>query len=668
MISIKRKHEQHSSSSSSSNSTNRYMYGKVSYTPVQILNSNLEECELLTHDEVVSVLLKWFSLGHLKKNMAIASNYPWVYKLQSEISNGNVNDYKILIIPPVGIFGKMTMNAFKTIILMDKFAKIFELTNACIKNSDYINNLKYLTIQNNEERIQIEYNKICKAVENEMRKYKLNNLASSNSTITTTSTINNNNNTHESSNNKTPVKIQSKIITLPIGSHELISAIPSPFHYVSIDEFVQELIDKNIHFHRNFGNIPMKGNTKFTSMLQGRDCIIRNAICNQKVRSIRCQIMARPELKPNELIMPIIYASMLKINPTHLINLYSPEISDPRCFNYLNRDLRILLKRDPVINGASISAHDTIAFAHTDYIYIGLADLKHKNADFDGDTESAFLIDNPISIDEIDLNMLPQNNIRIFQQIRIAFAECHILYMHQRKFTNDAFRHAKLYNYIRDVQIYKWLSVPFNQEILKQINDKFPEANIYKYIEPTAVILERVLDIIAQIFGSREAYDFYNFININVIRLANGSTDSPIYDPELPFDFYMEKKLLCPALVKICTSGAKGSIETLLTLANKLYANDQTTDIIEKITKPIIPKLFKELANVNQSAAHKSRDIQQLGHEFFKSNIGYDGLTFDQKKLSYNGRVITSDLRLPNVLLLNSDIAGAVTLLNLNKK
>lgn len=629
---------------------NKFMYGKVSYIPIQILASNLQDDELLTHDQVIAFILKWFSLGHIKKNMAIKSNYPWVYKLKSEITQP-IDDYKVLIIPPVGIFGKMTMNALKTFILMDKYAKIFELANACINNPIYLSNIKYLIVQNNEERITIEYNKICQMIDIEMKKYRIKpgNIINIETATTTTTTT-------------TATK---ELVILEKNQHELLAAIPSPNVYKDIESFVQKLVNDNVHFHRIFGNIPMKGNTKFTSMLQGRDCIIRNAICNQKVRSKRCQIMARPELKPNELILPIIYAATLKINPTHLIDLESPEISDPRCFNYLHHDLRILLKRDPVINGASISAHDTIAFAHTDYIYIGLADLKHKNADFDGDTESAFLIDDPVSIDEIDLNMLPQNNVRIFQQIRIAFAECHILYMHQRNICPNEFPHAKLYEYIRYLCTYRWLSVPFNQEILKQINEKYPSANIEYYVEPTAIILETMLDIIAQVYGSKDAYDFYNFINTNVIKVANKRKDTPLYDPTLPFDYYMENNLLCPALVKICLSGAKGSIETLLTLADKLYENDHTIEIVQHINKASVPKLFKELASVNQSAAHKSRDIQQLGHEFFKSNIGYDGLTFDRKKLSYNGRVITSDLKLPNVLLLNPDIASAITLLNL---
>lgn len=176
-----------------------------------------------------------------------------------------------------------------------------------------------------------------------------------------------------------------------------------------------------------------------------------------------------------------------------------------------------------------------------------------------------------------------------------------------------------------------------------------------------------MLNLIAQIYGSRQAYDFYNYINLNVIHIANGNKDSPIYDPDLPFDYYMEKELLCPAIVKMSTSGAKGSIESLLSLANKLYSNDETTKIIETIKKPQIPKLFKDLANVNKSVAYKSRDIRQLGHEFFKSNIGYDGMTFDLKKLCYNGKVIQkSNVDVHKVLLLNRDAAGAITLLNLD--
>lgn len=147
---------------------------------------------------------------------------------------------------------------------------------------------------------------------------------------------------------------------------------------------------------------------------------------------------------------------------------------------HLGKRCRLLAKRDPAINGASISAHDTVAFAKTDCIWVGLGELENKNADFDGDTESVFLITDEWAIEEIDVNMLPQNNLRIYQQIRISFTESHILFMHKRTFADDAFKHAKLYKAIRARETYKWLSRAQNRNALTILSQRYPEYNFYK--------------------------------------------------------------------------------------------------------------------------------------------------------------------------------------------
>lgn len=221
-------------------------------------------------------------------------------------------------------------------------------------------------------------------------------------------------------------------------------------------------------------------------MLQGRRSIIRNII-TKKVKAFRGQILPKPETRPNEIILPctdsVHFTDCIDFSkaPLKLIDLESSDFSDRRsCFVHLGKKARLLAKRDPSINGASISAHDTVAFAKSDGMCVGLGELENKNADFDGDTESVFLITDPWAIDEIDVNMLPQNNLRIYQQNRISFTESHILFMHKRTFADDAFKHAKLYKAIRARETYKWLSRAQNRIALTTLSQRYPDYNFYK--------------------------------------------------------------------------------------------------------------------------------------------------------------------------------------------
>lgn len=237
----------------------------------------------------------------------------------------------------------------------------------------------------------------------------------------------------------------------------------------------------------------------------------------------RSQILLRPELKPNEIILPYTWAKYVHLDDEQhvdhstnnanedvnstagrgrkqqsqrrtkrrmvFVDTESAEPSDPRCFHHLGEKCRLLVKRDPAINGASISAHDTVAFARTDFIMVGSADLENKNADFDGDTESIYFIYDRPSIDEIDMKMLPQNNLRIYQQLRITFTEPHILYMHRRQFSDDAFKHAHLYKSIRTRETYKWLAVSHNRTVLTELQQTYPHVNFYRYDYYTTMII-----------------------------------------------------------------------------------------------------------------------------------------------------------------------------------
>lgn len=444
----------------------------------------------------------------------------------------------------------------------------------------------------------------------------------------------------------------------------LIANIPNVFLYKSFYEWLTMQINGNIHYLKEFRNIPMKSNIKLISMLQGRRSLIRKII-PKKVKAFRGQILLRPELKPNEYILPYIWADILNISPVRLVDVSTPNFAPRECFTHLNgaTAARLLVKRDPAINGASLSGHDTVAFARTDNLYVGMADLELKNADFDGDTMSAFIVTDPRAIREIDLNIMPQNNMRIFQQVRISFTEPHILYMHQRKFEDTAFKHAALYKYIRKRETYRWLSKQQNREMVEKLSLRHTGIDFYKYVEPTRLILKQTLNAITQIYSSQDAYDFYNFINENIIRISNGEKTSTIYDPNLPQDYYMETDLMCPSIIRVCFSGAKGSLDNLYSLAEKLMVNDNTTLITNtNIAKLDKRNMFKQLTDVNQSMANKSREVQVNGHNFFKSNIGYDTISFDGGVLNYNGQAISNNLSfIHSALLLPPDIANYIT-------
>lgn len=603
------------------------MDGKITYKLSQITKSMIDDSCLLTHEEALRIIVKWFANERVEKNIAIASNYPWVYKNKSEITRP-IDEYKFLIVPPLSIFGRMTLSKFRINILNDKYARLCELQKL-LKNEEVFKKMRVAIMKNDESNAAIIFTTLHAQITHLCDLY-----------------------TH---NNTTEDLIA--IVNVDF------THIPNIKKYVNVDGWINAAINKHVHYLRDFRNIPMKGNIKFISLLQGRKSIIRNTI-SKKVKAFRSQIVLRPELKPNEIVLPYTWADTLNVKPNILMDVSTPNISPPQCFHYLGDSARLLVKRDPAINGASISAHDTVAFARTDNIFVGMAELEQKNADFDGDTESAFIITDKLAINEIDFNMLPQNNLRIFQQIRISFSEPHILYMHQRKINDSAFKHARLYKYIQRRETYRWLSRVQNREMIEKLNSRHPNVEFYKYIEPTKTILRLVLNAITQIYSSRDGYEFYNSINENILRLANGETDSvALYDPNLPSDYYMQDNLLCPSIIRVCLSGAKGSPESLYALAEKIYVNDKTTSLTTGHIQPLDKKsMFKQLTAVNQSMADKSREVQVNGHNFFKSNIGYDTISFDNGTLCYNGKRISNNLAiLSNILLLPPEIANIIT-------
>lgn len=359
------------------------MTGKITYRLYQIKKRLIDDAYKFNHDDALNITSKWFHNSTVDENIAVVSNYPWVYKNKSEILD-DIDEYKILVIPPLSIFGRMSLPKIRSSILHDKYARLNEIAKLVHAGHDLHKHIKAIISKNEEFECQVAFDYILESV------------------------------TPLFNEQIGAVSTKQKLVN--VTTHPLITHVPNSLAFTSIEQWLQSQIDTNVHCLKEFRNIPMKSNIKLISMLQGRRSLIRKII-PKKVKAFRGQILLRPELKPNEIILPYIWADILNISPVRLVDISTPNFSPPECFTRLNNSARLLVKRDPAINGASISGQDTVGFARTDNIYVGTAELEQKNADFDGDTESAFIVTDPRAIKEIDLNIMPQNNMRIFQQV-----------------------------------------------------------------------------------------------------------------------------------------------------------------------------------------------------------------------------------------------------------
>lgn len=430
-------------------------------------------------------------------------------------------------------------------------------------------------------------------------------------------------------------------------------------------EQVQQCVNKNVHFIRNMCTIQMKGNTTLLTLLQGRKSMIRNVI-PRKVTSLRSQICVHPSLKPNQIIFPVAWAHMFYITPTKLVDIQSSELIPEECFHKLITQ-RITNKRDPAIDSASVSIYDVVAFALIEMIFVPTSDLESKNADCDGDQESNAITFDILAVHELTKHMSPRNNILVYNKPRINFIESLILYMHQRQFDDKCFPYAKFYNFIRVREIRRWIQNRHNRQILIRMDKQYPEYKLINYIEPTREILKKMLLYLPLIDSSKCALEFYVFINKNVLLLANGAKtkeESKLYDPAFPCDYFMKGDILCESIIRTCMSNAKGCLETLQIFADRIRKIDGTTKLTTNIADIDKNFIINQSDSISQTMANKSRQVAINGHNFFKSNIAYDTINFDNNKFKINDLIITEDLNFlhPN-LLIPPDICFALTFL-----
>ncbi|AMB48637.1 LEF-9-like protein [Glossina pallidipes salivary gland hypertrophy virus] len=254
--------------------------------------------------------------------------------------------------------------------------------------------------------------------------------------------------------------------------------------------------------------------------------------------------------------------------------------------------------------------------------------------------------------------------------------------MYKRKLNTVKVPFAHLYLYIRERETYKWLSNQQNVLAITQIMEKASSScngitlkYLFESAEPTATILNKMLVILATIYSSSDAVDFYNFILKNVISLANGEKETnPLYDENLPSDYTMTNDLLNKNLIAVCMSESKGTIESYNMILDKYYKNEQSTMIQQEkkenenkeINIQIDSTIENILSNVTetwQSMAKKSREVRTNGHNFFKSSIGYETLSFDNNHLMYNSQIIYENIDelFPLVFSLSPDVAVLLT-------
>lgn len=208
----------------------------------------------------------------------------------------------------------------------------------------------------------------------------------------------------------------------------------------------------------------------------------------------------------------------------------------------------------------------------------------------------------------------------------------------------------------------------------KSANNFFPDdiekrysINLKHLVEPTRNVLDTTLWCIYFLYSSVDAFDFFNYINVNTLELSNSTgTDCLLYDPLLPNEYIMEDDILCEGILRTCMSEAKGSIANIHSLANILWKNEvrktwlglalcfrqflnplsfqQTTKITGASKRLDRGVLFKSLSDSLMAMAKASKTVPKNGHAYFKSNIMYDLMNFDNDQLNCGGKTICPHL------------------------
>lgn len=218
------------------------MRGRISYKIYKMKKSDLQKKNNLhKHDEVLAMLAKWFSFQKLTKNIALDTNYAWVFKSKSEIIM-DVNEYKMLVIPPFSFFGPKTMGKFRMCILNDKYAHINELTKLLKPKSPLSRKISKLIFRDDSNKLDIWYHRLINYLFPLCQKMT----------------------------KKGCSDVERD--TICISKNLYFSAIPNLFKYESLKRWIEDQINKNVHFVFGFKDFLMKGSVKFISLLQVGFC------------------------------------------------------------------------------------------------------------------------------------------------------------------------------------------------------------------------------------------------------------------------------------------------------------------------------------------------------------------------------------------------------------
>lgn len=587
---------------------NNNMKGPISYRTYYLSRTVMEKRgTAYNHNEVLEILKSWYQLK-IKSNqpkdpssmpqvnsatcIALATNYPYMYKVKKP--HYSINDYKVIIIPPLDYHSRDSIGLFRRTVLKDQYAHICELLQfTSINNFNYTKaNVLKLNIEGVHTLIDFERWLKMFVIQNQ----------------------------HKDSFDRT------HFTTIPNLE---------PYKY-DIELFLNSRVDKSI---QSFANANMRNCIPLKNLMQGRNSLIRSNI-PRKIKAYRSQILLRPELEPNQLILPYTWQKKLKFPIMPLIDVSSKEPIDKKCFYRMTGYRRLVIKRDPCIDAGSVVFINEIGFALSESIYISPGIINYQNADFDGDGESIFQIKNSIASLESEIKVNPKFNMYTYQRCRISFTESDILYMHQRRLPKSH-KYYRLYCSISQYCTYSWLNDSSNYVLIDGMK-KYGYPFSYKFVEPTKEILETVLLSIYQLYGSCASYQFYNEIKLKTLEIANGEINE-YHSKKLPSDYLMSTNLLNTSLLRIAMSGSKGNLYSYMNLLNKLYDNDKTT-VLNASAIPLDASMFnKQLEGVNKDMAQCSKNVSILGHKFFKTNIEFDLLNFANNKFYYRDEILHND-------------------------
>lgn len=643
--------------------------GRIKYRFKRILlEENFNEKFLYSHDEILSMLMRWNgSVNQNKKHLLLKSNYPWVFSSRNEIkTRDNLESHKILPIIALSEIGRKSLTALKNVIIHDKYAHLIELLTRIGVFKKWSKGLSKVPTTAKCKQCLVHGVNI-------MMKKKIMYYAPATSPPL--------------SNSSKDFVLDCENILKALYSNDenyLLTCYNQTMDFYRVEPTeINQLLNKreSIQFIRSICEIVLGNNRKIISYLQGKESAVRTAV-PKRVLSCRAQISLAPFLQPTQIGVPYWWAKYLNFehpdeytNNFRICETLSIYEKLPDEFIYKLHGQRIIAKRDPIIHILAFSVYDQVYFHADSRVKIGPESLKIKAADFDGDTYIFYFSDDFHVMYEIDYNASPRFCMALHGQCRMSLIESIVLSMYKRNVDGGKIPYWQLYDFVRRRQIYRWLVNKRNCATLEAISDmsggKVTKRQLYQMVEPTELILSEVLVIIYTIYGSRESYRFYCEILRLTMELSIKLKSATLYQDDLPCDYTLTDNLLNFDLLAASLSCAKGTIHTYKSLLDKLYDRDQNTELMPASSPSYsmgacesfdYEKLIGDITNANVFAAKKSKQVPQQGYNLFKDTIEGDLMSFAQNKLNYSNSVLIDDiyLKIPFQYILDPCVAFAV--------